>query len=174
MTNIKKMITVGTLGLAICATSFTALAASNYQTPAEAVAGITGRTVESVVSEKVESGKTYGMIASDAGKLDEFRSEVLEIKKDNLNTQVAAGRMTQEQADAIIQSLEENQAICDGTGKAKIGKSFGARFGSNGTGLGTGGANCGTGIGRGQGGGGRGMGAGGLGLQDGSCYTTVN
>ena len=174
MTNIKKMITVGTLALAICATSLTALAASNYQSPAEALAGITGRTVESVVAEKVESGKTFVMIANDAGKLREYQSEVSEMRKDKLNAQVAAGSMTQEKADAIIQSLEENQAICDGTGNGKIGKSFGARFGSYGTGLGTGGANCGTGIGRGQGGGGCRMGTGGLGLQDGSCYTTAN
>ncbi len=172
MTNFKRVFAVGTMVLAIGATSVTAFAASAYKTPAEAAAGITGRTVESVIAERVETGKTYGTIASEAGKLDEFKAEVLEMKNDNLNAQVAAGTITQEKADAIIKAIEDNQAVCDGTGTAKIGQCMGARFGSNGTGLGTGGANRGTGAGRGQAGGGHGMGVGGLGLRDGSCYVT--
>jgi len=83
--------------------------------------------------------------------LEEFKKENLEIKKDILAQKVKAGKITQAQADAIIKKLEDNQATCDGTGSAKIGKSMGAGFGQ------------GQGQGRGQGGG--------RGLGNGSCVT---
>lgn len=173
MKSIKKTFAIAAMALAISAASFTAFAASQYKTPAEAVVGITGQTVDSAIAQRQETGKTYGTIAAEAGKLDEYKSEIIEIKKDNLAAQVAAGRITQEQADAIIKAIEEKQANCDGTGSAKIGRSMGARFGSNGTGLGNGGAGRGTGMGRGQSDSGRRMGIGGQGLQDGSCYVTL-
>ena len=157
MKKLGKIFAVSAIVLAIGASSASVFAASIYKTPAEAVAGITGRTVASVTTERVETGKTYGTIASEAGKLDAYKVEILEMKKDLLKAQVAAGTITQAKADEIIKALEDNQAICDGTGTAKIGKSLGAKFGSNGAGRGQGGA------GRGQGGG-RGMG-----LQNGTC-----
>lgn len=164
MKNFKKAIAIGTMVLTIGAVSAAAMAASSYSTPAEAVAGLTGRTVDSVVSERADSGNTYGTIASDAGVLDQFKAEMLEIKKERLNARVEAGTMTQEQADAIIEAIEENQAACDGTGGARIGQSMGAGFGAgNGTGRGMG---AGQGAGNG---GGCGQGAGGMGLRDGSC-----
>ncbi len=156
----KKITTTGFMVMAISATGVTAFAASQYNTPAELAAGITGRTVESVVAEKIETGRTYGKIAFDAGKLDEFKTEALEIKKDQLASQVTSGTMTQERADTIITALEKNQANCDGTGNAGIGKSLGARFGANGAGMGTGRGSTTE----------RGRGGQGMGLRDGSCY----
>lgn len=174
MKNFKKVLAIGTMVLTIGATSAAALAASSYNTPAEAVAGLTGRTVDSVAAERADSGNTYGTIASEAGVLDQFKAEILEMKKDRLNARVEAGTMTQERADAIIKAIEENQATCDGTGGARIGQAMGAGFGAgNGTGLGNGsGQRLGAGNGAGQGlgtGAGRGQGAGGMGLRDGSC-----
>lgn len=159
----KKITATGFMVMAISATGVTAFAASQYNTPAEVVAGLTGRTVESVVTERTETGKTYGTIASEGDVLDEFKVETLEMKKDNLTAQVAAGTITQERADAILTTLEENQANCDGTGGEGIGKSLGARFGETGTGMGTGmGMGKGNALGKSQGG--RGMG-----LSNGSC-----
>jgi len=147
----RKILTACITVTAIAVTSVTAFAASAYSTPAEAVAGITGRTEESIVSERQESGKTYGAIASEAGKLEEFQAAMLELRKENLAAQVTAGTMTQERADEILKSIEDNQAVCDGTGTARIGQATGARFGSSGAGQGLGRGNCGAGIGRGQG-----------------------
>lgn len=113
MTRLKRMIIVGTIVLTVCSTGMTVFATSQYKTPAEAVAGITGRTVESVINEKVETGKTYGEIAKAAGKFEEFKAENLQIQKDNINAQVANGILTQEKADSIIKAIEENQAICN-------------------------------------------------------------
>ena len=154
MTNLKKVLTLGTLVLLISVTSLTAFAASNYNTPAEAVAGLTGKTVENVIAEKFESDKTYGAIANEAGKLDEFKSEIFEIKKATLVKKVLAGTMTQEQADEIMAALDESMENCDGTGSARIGQKMNAGFGGmNGNGNGQG-----NGQGRGQGGQGLGLG----------------
>lgn len=153
----KKLIVTGLAVLTIAATPVTAFAASQYGTPAEAVAGLTGRDVQTVIDEKIETGKTYGTIANEAGVLDEFQAEMTEIQKDTLAARVANGTMTQEQADAILQAIEENRSTCDGTGN-NIGRSTGASFGMGG----------GQGRGAGQG---RGLGQGGgqgQGLRDGS------
>lgn len=149
MKTIKRLAIVGIAVLTLAAGAVTAFAASQYATPAEAVAGLTGREVQSVIDERTETGKSYGTIANEAGVLDKFKSEVLEMKKDALAARVAAGTMTQERADAILARIETNQANCDGTG---TGCGMGAGFGQGGD------------QGRGQGG--RGMGNG---LRNGSC-----
>lgn len=178
MKNLKKVITVGTLVLAIGVTSATGFAASAYNTPAETVAGLTGQTVENVVAQRQETNKTYGAIAAEAGKLEEFKKENFEMKKDSLNAQVKEGRITQEKADGIIKAIEENQVNCDGTGSKGIGQREGARFASNGLGQGLGneakprqGRGQGEVKGQGNKGQGQGRGQGGMRLQDGTCYT---
>ncbi len=147
MSKFKKFVAIGLAILVVGAMSVTALAAS-YKIPAEVVAGLTGKTVDSVIEERNDSGKTYGAIANDAGKLSEFKSQMLEQKKAALLERVAAGTMTQERADEIIAALEQNQANCDGTGSGGIGQKMGAGFGGG----------MGNGQGRGQGGAGRGQG----------------
>lgn len=153
MKNLRKLILVGAIAAMLVATSVTAFAASSYSTPAEAVAGLTGRTVADVTAERYETGKTYGTIANDAGKLEEFQAEMLQIKKDLLADRVAAGQMTQERADAMIAAMEENQLTCDGTGNLRSGQGAGAGFGGrNGDGQGLG---QGQGNGRSMGGNGQ-------------------
>lgn len=138
MSKLKKFLAVGVAVLVLSALSATALAAAAYGSPAEAVAGLTGKTLDDVIAEKTETGKTYGQLANDAGVLDEFKAALLEIKKDILAAKVAEGKMTQEQADEILAAIAENQANCDGTGGAKLGQGCGAGFGANGGGVGNG------------------------------------
>ena len=138
MKSLKKITTFGAVAFVIGVTSITGFAASIYNTPAEALAGLTGEAVESVIAEKVENKTTYGSMAADAGVLDAFKVEVLEIRKDRLADRVEEGTMTQERADAIIERIEERQLDCDGTGSGSIGREEGARFGSDGEGQGLG------------------------------------
>lgn len=152
----KKIATfLGAIAL-VGALSVTAFAASSYATPAEVLAGLTGRTVASVTAERRASGGTYGSMAAAAGKLQEFKDETLEMKKAILAQRVTDGVMTQEEADALLAAIEANQATCDGTGSGqRLGAGMGARFGQ--------GARAGMGARRG---GGRGMGYG-----NGVCIT---
>ena len=157
MKNMKKLIAViaavGILGTA------GAVYATVVKTPAEVAAALTGKTVEAVNEERAE-GKTYGTIANDAGKLDEFKAQMLDQKKAILDQRVKDGTLTQAQAEEIYNNIKNNQAACDGTGNAMMGRKSGAGLGQgcgSGTGQVTGGA---SGARRGMGGGmgfGRGM-----------------
>lgn len=165
MKKIKKLIILAVAVFAIAATSVIGVSAASYQTPAEVLAGLTGETVENVRLERQETNKSYGAIAAEAGKLDEFKNQMLVMKKDNLETQVKEGRITQEEADQIIQKIEENQKNCDGRSSERIGQNEGAKFGSNC--LGQGFANNGQGERQGQK---EGRGQAGIRKQDGTCF----
>lgn len=134
------LVAVGILG-----TAAIAYAEVTAKTPAQIVSGLTGKTLEDVVNERAD-GKTYGTIAKDAGKLDEFKSQILEQKKAILDQRVKAGTLTQQQADQIYNNIKNNQASCDGTGNSKLGSGSGMGFG-NGSEMGQ---SRGTGRGMGQ------------------------
>ncbi|HHX61668.1 MAG TPA: DUF2680 domain-containing protein [Epulopiscium sp.] len=112
MKNFKKMNVLGGIILAIGATSVTAFGASVYRMPAETMAGFTATIEENFVVETQDLNETYGTIADQAGMLDKLGKERIELKKDDLNEQVAVGTITKEQADAIIKAIEANQANC--------------------------------------------------------------
>ncbi len=137
MKNIKTYIVAATI-VGLLGVSGTAFAAVTGKTHAEITAGLTGKTVEQVNAERV-LGKTYGAIADEAGKLDEFKVQTLEEKKAFLDQRVTDGNLTQVQADAMYNAIKTNQATCDATGTARIGSRMGAEFGQgNGMGQGMG------------------------------------
>ena len=154
MKRFKKLVMVFTVIAVLGAAS--AVYAATTQTPADIAAGLTGKSVETLNQERSE-GKTYGAIANEAGKLEEFKTQMLEQKKIVLDQRVADGKLTQEQADAIYNNIKNNQANCDGTGNARMGRNAGLGMGQgngmgNGRGAGAGAGICnGSGLGAGQG-----------------------
>jgi len=144
MKNIKKLIAVIAVVGVLGATGIAY--AAEVKTPADIVSGLTGKSVEALNEERA-AGKTYGTIAEEADKLDEFKVQMLEQKKAILDQRVKDGKLTQAQADEIYNAIKENQTTCDGTGSAGIGKKYGVGFGQ-GNGMGRGRGTCtGTGIG---------------------------
>jgi len=153
MKNFKKLVAAATI---IGIIGVTGIAGASYATgsttPAGNLSTLTGKSLEQVTAERA-SGKTYGTIASEAGKLDEFKTENLEQRKGILDQRVKDGYLTQAQADAAYDAMKANQATCDGTGSARMGQRNGSGSGS--------GSGQGMGMGAGQrNGGGRGMNAG--------------
>jgi len=146
MKNYKKLIAaatiVGMLGVVGVAGAAVATGAT---TPAGIVAGLTGKSVDAVTAERA-AGKTYGTMAQEAGKLDQFKTENLAQKKVMLDQRVTEGNLTKAQADATYKSIEANQATCDGSGSGKMGQQNGMGFGQ---GMGAGQHNGG-GMGRGM------------------------
>lgn len=128
MKNFKKLIAAATIVGILGVVGVAGAAATGASTPSGIVAGLTGKSVEQVLAER-SAGKTYGTIANDAGKLEEFQTQALEQKKVILDQRVAEGNLTEEQADATYNSLKANQATCDGTSSARIGQKNGAGFG---------------------------------------------
>jgi hypothetical protein len=123
---LKKLVAVITVVGALSAGGV--VFADTLTTPAEIAASLTGKTIEEVVQERT-TGKTYGTIANEAGKLDEFKALTLEQKKAILTQKVADKKLSQEQADKIIDDIQNNQEVCDGTGSTQKGKNNGAGFG---------------------------------------------
>lgn len=150
----KKILSLLTAAALMTAMSVPAFAAE-YAGPADACAGVTGLPAETIQNER-QSGKTYGQIASDYGKLPEFKTAMWEIKEDAINEMVNAGYITQEQADRALNAVKERQTLCDGLGNGGLKLGLGTGNGQD-TGNGQG-----TGNGRGAGNGMR--------LRDGSCY----
>lgn len=95
----------------------TAYAKPAYDFPAEAAAGVTGKTLDEVTAMH-HSGRSYGAIAQEAGKLEEFQQAALDSCKEALGLRVTEGTLTQEQADAILAEMVQRQAQCDGSGRA--------------------------------------------------------
>lgn len=159
---VLSVVTILVIGL-----STAAFAATDYKTPAEIVAGLTGKTVDEATADR-QDGTTYGAQALAADKLDEFQTERLALCKQNLDQAVLDGKLTQAEADKLLEEMDLRMDSCDGTG---TGVGQGERNGT-GTGLcdGTGaGQNSERGTGRGMGVG-RGAGIGnGTGLGCGSC-----
>lgn len=113
MSKLAKIFTVGAMVLTISATGVTAFAATS----------------------DTESDSTEATCPRFSSMT---QAERLELKKDRLEAKVEAGQLTQDEADAIIEAIEENQANCDGSGTERIGQKMGAKFGSEGRGQGHG------------------------------------
>lgn len=137
MKKFKKVIIVGLVVVALAATSLTAFAFTESSTPAEIMANITGKTVEEVTNQKLESNLTYGELAIDAEVWDEFKDEMLKSKKAFLDEKVADKTLSQEEADEIYNNMLERQEYCTADG-AGSGRMMGNGFGNNGRGLGQG------------------------------------
>lgn len=105
--------------------------AAVVKTPAEITAELTGKTVSELYQERSQ-GKTYGAIANEAGKLEEFKAQMLEQKRIVLEERVNEGTLTREQADNIYNTIQNRQANCAGDGTVTSG-------------------NCGLGLGKGNG-----------------------
>ena len=134
MRNLKKISLVTSMIGVIGLGSFAY--ASDFSTPADITSELTGKTVESIREER-EAGKTYGQMAKDAGKQEEFKTKMIANRKAILSQKVSEGQITQEQADLVLKEIETNMENCDGTGGKEVGKKNGIGFGQ-GQGLGNG------------------------------------
>jgi len=83
MKNLKKIIAAVTV-VGMLGASGAAYAAT-VKTPAEIASELTGKTVENLYKERA-SGKTYGTIAKDAGKLENSRHKCWNRRKLSLTS----------------------------------------------------------------------------------------
>ncbi|HBP38255.1 MAG TPA: hypothetical protein DD640_05860 [Clostridiales bacterium] len=123
-------------------------AAATYNSPAEIIAGLTGKSVDDVVAAR-QAGTSYGAQALDAGQLAQFQAAKLELYKQRLDQAVADEKMTQEEADKLYEAMELRLQDCTGDGTCQ-GSGFGAGQ-NNRMGAGKGGFGMGRRAGNGSG-----------------------
>ena len=124
----KKMLVVLTIVTTILvAFASVSFAASIYGSPAEIIAGLTGKTTDEVYAAR-EAGESFGEQAADAEKLEAFQDERLALMQDRLAQLVEDGRLTQVEADARLAQIKEAIESCDGTG-ANAGSGLGGLMG---------------------------------------------
>ena len=108
----KKLLLMLTVGILIIGTMAMSFADAAFG-PAAIYASLTNITEQEAYDLKVASGKTFGELAKDANVYDAFVAASLTAKTEYVNSLVASGDLTQEEADAIITAFEN----CDGTQK---------------------------------------------------------
>lgn len=98
-----------------------------------------GVTVIAMGAATVSSfAATPAAVGAGTLSLDELKAQRLELMKDRLEDRVEAGVITQAQADAMIERMEANQALCDGSGGYGAGRISGNGYGARGQGNGYG------------------------------------
>jgi len=75
--------------------------------PMEAAATVLGLEPEALLSE-LQEGKTLAEVAEESMSVDEFTAALLTQVQQELDALVADGKLTEEQADAIFERVEEN------------------------------------------------------------------
>ncbi|MGV8083460.1 MAG: hypothetical protein AB2L09_07505 [Coriobacteriia bacterium] len=103
------------------------------------VAKLTGKSIDAIVADR-QAGKTLAQIAEEDGvSTSAVVDEALKVREQLLAEQVASGRITQEQADAVLEQmqtrlteqLETQNTACTGAG-AGSGAGRGAGAGAGG------------------------------------------
>lgn len=85
------------------------------KTKADILADLTGKSTSEIIEQKNNENKSYGNIALENGVLEEFKASNLEIIKDNIKKRVEEGSLTQENANQMIEKIENNMKDCDGS-----------------------------------------------------------
>lgn len=121
----KKLLTITLIG--VLALSMGAIAfADGFDNPAEVYSNLTEKTLDEAY-ELRSDGKTYGELAKEAGKLDEFRKANLENKISIINERVDEGLLTQKEADEIIETMKDMD--CTTLGENRFNQKYNLGFG---------------------------------------------
>ncbi len=122
----------------------------------EAVTQLLGMTQEEIQAQRLE-GKSLVQIA-DTKKVtaEQLTEAILAAKRDQIQERVTAGTLTQEQADLMLQTMQQN--VVRAVNRTSVGQpewaggngtgQKGLRAGGSGTCIGDPGANAGAGLGR--------------------------
>lgn len=124
---------------------------------ADVVASLTGQSVDDIRTQRVEGTSFADIAAAKDVSVDAVVDKALDVRKDVLDAKVKDGSLTQDQADAALDRMEDRV-----TDRAQSTDGSCGSGTCDGTGAGSGG--------KGNSGGGKGNGNGG-GARDGSCLT---
>jgi hypothetical protein len=127
-----KKALIAVLTAVLLLTGATSVFGLSFRSPAEIYAELTGTTIEEAYEQR-KAGSRFGYLAENAGVAEQFRSRMLENRKEAILNKVEEGQLTQKQADDLIAEIEENMANCSGSSIrgncANFGEQAGGVFG---------------------------------------------
>lgn len=106
-----------------------AAAYSSSDSPVTVLSNLTGKSADILAERKMNTGKSFGQIASEEGKLIEFRHEMFKMKKNLVLKQAEAGAISEKEARDIIADIERCKVCCDGKGSYRLKQKCGVGFG---------------------------------------------
>ncbi len=106
-----------------------AAAYSGSDSPVAVLSDLTGKSADSLAERKMSTGKSFGEIASEEGKLIEFRHEMLKMKKNLVVKQAETGAVSEKEACDIIANIKRCKGCCDGKGSYRLKRKCGVGFG---------------------------------------------
>jgi len=133
MKRLTMLLVMGLVVISLVGT--TVFAAEVIKTPAEVYSDLSGVSVNEAYEQR-GSDKTFGQLAEEIDKYDEFREEMLNNKKAIIAERVKKGQITQEQADELLSAIEEH--LCTTPGEQRLGREYGIGFGRGMNGQGSG------------------------------------
>ncbi len=108
MKKVLLVVAVMVMVMAFGATSY----ASVSQRPIDVVAKLTGLSVDEV--QELRNFSRFSEIVTEAGVLEAFKTEMLDVRRAMVNHGLTNGRLTQEQADKIMDAFLSKIDNCDG------------------------------------------------------------
>ena len=134
----KKTLLLMAVAILVVATMALSFADASFS-PASIFGKLIGVTEEEAYQMRVDTGKTFGQLAEEKGVYDEFLTATKEAKIAYVNSLVAEGKLTQAEADQIINNINTCDGTQQGLNKGMFGRGQGLGRGMmNGTGLGAG------------------------------------
>ena len=131
----KKTLLLMAVAILVVATMALSFADAGFS-PASIFGNLVGVTEEEAYQMRVDTGKTFGQLAEEKGVYDKYLEASKEAKIAYVNQLVAEGKLTQAEADQIINNIN----TCDGTqqnlNQGVFGRGQGGRGMLNGTGSG--------------------------------------
>ena len=119
--NIKNTVIASLLAVGVGVTSLTVYAQAKYETPREALSAITGKTTDEIHALRYEEGMSHAELFETDAQYEDFKSEVLEQRKERIDERVLDGRISQERADEIKNQMDENTEMFEGRGFGRSG-----------------------------------------------------
>ncbi len=118
---IKNIVIASLLAVGVGVTSLTVYAQAKYDTPREALSAISGKSMDEIHALRYEEGLSLADVFETDAQYEEFKSEILEQRKERIDERVLEGRLSQERADEIKKQMDENPEMFEGRGFSRGG-----------------------------------------------------
>ena len=114
---IKNIVMASLLALGVGATTLTVYAQAKYESPREALSGITGKSIEEIHKLRYEDHMAVSDLFETEADYETFKNEIFEQRKER----VEDGNLSRERADEILKQKQDETFEMRGSGMGSRG-----------------------------------------------------